>query len=116
MDFYEKLKVVKTVKKLTWTDIGKVIDKKEAAIRIAFDRQSLSELERKELEKIFVKLYDEDEYISKLREQDPQYPIYIPESLSDKFSIEEQIANKVVQKLKPYFEEIKQLIKNKVEA
>jgi hypothetical protein len=116
MDFYEKLKGVKSVKKLTWTEIGAVVNKKEAAIRIAFDRKSLTQLERKELENIFVKFYDEDDYRNKLREQDPEYPVYIPEHFSKNFSIEEQIADMVVQKLKPYFDEIKETIQKKAQA
>ena len=53
MDFYKQLKYYKANNNISWKDIGAVIDKEEATIRIAVKRESLSDLEKKELEKMF---------------------------------------------------------------
>ena len=80
------------------------------------------------IEKYLNKKYQVDTYnIVQLNEQTADYPMQFSTGLIEKIdhnspieieedTIENRIANKVVQKLKPYFEEIKQLIKNKVEA
>ncbi|MFH6770043.1 hypothetical protein V8G56_14925 [Gaetbulibacter aquiaggeris] len=52
MEFYNKLKYYKATKKISWKEIGAVIDKEEATIRIAVKRESLSDLEKKELVKM----------------------------------------------------------------
>ena len=48
-DFYERMLDYKRRHGTGWREIGSVIDKKEATIRLAFQRKSLSELEQKEL-------------------------------------------------------------------
>jgi len=80
------------------------------------------------IEKYLNKKYQVDTYnIVQLNEQTADYPMQFSTGLIEKIdhnspieidedTIENRIANKVVQKLKPYFQEIKQLIKNKVEA
>jgi len=80
------------------------------------------------IEKYLNKKYQVDTYnIVQLNEQTADYPMQFSTGLIEKIdhnspieieedTIENRIANKVVQKLKPYFEEIKQQIKNKVEA
>ncbi len=53
MDFYQRLLSYKAVNKMSWGQIGSHINKEQATIRIAVNRKSLSELEKKELEKLF---------------------------------------------------------------
>lgn len=65
MNFYEKLLSYKAINKLSWSDIGDVVDKEQAAIRIAVSRESLSKLEIKEIEK---KFFNEQDVNSELKD------------------------------------------------
>ncbi len=49
-DFYNKLVSFKALNSLKWKDIGDVIGMKEATIRLAVKRESLTDLEKRELE------------------------------------------------------------------
>lgn len=53
MDFYEKLLSYKALNKISWPKIGKIIDMEQATIRMAVDRKSLSNLQKKALEEHF---------------------------------------------------------------
>lgn len=66
MNFYEKLLSYKAINKLSWSDIGVVVNKEQAAIRIAVTRESLSKLEIKELEK---KFFSEQDVESKSKDK-----------------------------------------------
>ena len=52
-DFYDRLALLKTRKKLTNTDLGKIIGKKGEAFRMSVVRKSLSELEKSKLSELF---------------------------------------------------------------
>jgi len=54
LEFYNKLISYKALNRLSWGDLGRVIDKEPATIRIAVNRKSLTNLEQKEFEKLFV--------------------------------------------------------------
>ncbi|KAB8153360.1 hypothetical protein EZY14_009005 [Kordia sp. TARA_039_SRF] len=71
MDFYERILAAKALQKLSWADIGSKINMKEAAMRVAVKRKSLSELEIKELEKYFLSenKYDVDSTEEKIENQ-----------------------------------------------
>ena len=60
MNFYEQLLAYKAKNKLSWRFIGVLLNKEEATIRIAVKRQSLTELEKKELEKKFFLKREDD--------------------------------------------------------
>ncbi|MFC4632977.1 hypothetical protein ACFO3O_03615 [Dokdonia ponticola] len=60
MNFYEKLLSYKALNKLSWKEIGDIIGKEQATIRIAVTRESLSELEIREIENIFFKDQNSD--------------------------------------------------------
>ncbi|TDO67719.1 hypothetical protein EV143_1303 [Flavobacterium chryseum] len=53
MDFYDNILAIKKERKLTNADIGAVINMSGDAFRMANKRQSLSELEKNEIEKFF---------------------------------------------------------------
>lgn len=53
MDFYDKLKSHKAVKKLGWSDIGDIVGMSPSAIRIAVTRKSLDKFKIKEIEQYF---------------------------------------------------------------
>jgi len=76
MDFYDKLLSYKAVNKLSWSDIGSVINKEQATMRIAVNRKSLSELEIRELEKKFFSVinYENENAINKVSEPNESYP------------------------------------------
>lgn len=54
MDFYKRLLSVKAIQGLSWGDIGRTIDKEATTMRIAVSRKSLSILEQREIEKMFL--------------------------------------------------------------
>lgn len=73
LDFYSKLLSYKAVNKLSWGQLGQVIEKEPATIRIAVNRKSLTKLEQNEFEKLF----DLKKSIKKLTyEKEKKVPYY----------------------------------------
>ena len=106
MDFYERLKAHKALKKLGWKSIGEILSKNDAAIRIAVERKSLSELEKKEINRV---LFSEGNYIS-------EYPKNLEEAIEIVVSFQEEalknkLFNEFVEKMMYY----KQLLKAREE-
>lgn len=53
MDFYEKILLYKAKNKMSYKALGEPISLKPDAMRMALDRQSLTDLQKKEMAKIF---------------------------------------------------------------
>ncbi len=64
MDFYDKLLSHKAINNLTFKEIGNVVDLKDAAVRIAIKRRSLSRLQEKALSD-FYNLNGKEQIITK---------------------------------------------------
>ncbi|MFC4636666.1 hypothetical protein ACFO3O_22365 [Dokdonia ponticola] len=75
MNFYEKLLSYKALNKLSWKDIGDIIGKEQATIRIAVRRESLSDLEIREIEEKFFK--EQNSNIDKIKSSTSNYAKFI---------------------------------------
>lgn len=97
MDFYRKMLIIKASNKIGYRAIGEVIDMKEGATRMAFDRKSFSELEIRELTKHFKLEKNQDSKNSdKVEETETNY------STEEGFYVDQKIFNDPVRLLKFY--------------
>ena len=99
-DFYDRLIMFKAKNALKWGDIGDLVEKNEATIRIAIKRKSLSTLERQQIEN-----YLDLGNIGKVNEEQETY-----QKINTNDTIEERIAQSVAEKLLPQLERMHRML------
>lgn len=88
VDFYKRLVTEKAQRNLNYRDLGAVIGKSQDAFRVAVKRKSLTDLEKKAIEKFFGSKQEHHNEIE----------------LTTPNRIEDIVAKKIIQDLKPFIE------------
>lgn len=102
MDFYDLLLLHKSKKKLSYKDIGSVLNMTQAAARMAINRRSLSKLQIKEIANFFGFEKHKQDYTSNLDGE-----IAVKEDKFREWSLDEKIAEKVAEKMEPILDQFR---------